>query len=55
MFAKFGDVETIMLVRGPDQKSRGCAMVQFKKWAAAEAAMEGLNGTTLLEGNKSRS
>ena len=44
-----------MLVRGPDQKSRGCAMVQFKKWAAAEAAMEGLNGTTLLEGNKSRS
>lgn len=47
-------METIQVVKGPDQKSRGCAMVQFKKWSAAESAMEGLNGTTLLEGNKSR-
>jgi CUG-BP- and ETR3-like factor len=54
MFAKYGEVETIKHVRGPDQKSRGCLMVQFKKWAAAEAAMEALNGTSLLEGNKSR-
>ncbi len=54
LFAKFGEVETVMLIRSPDQKSRGCAMVQFKKWSAAESAMEGLNGTTLLEGNKNR-
>jgi len=54
LFSKHGDVETIQVVKGPDQKSRGCAMVQFKKWSAAESAMEGLNGTTLLEGNKSK-
>ena len=54
IFSKFGEVETIMLVRGPDQKSRGCAMVQFRKWAEAEAAMEGLNGTSPLDGSKGR-
>lgn len=54
IFGKYGDVETIQVVKGPDQKSRGCAMVQFRKWSAAESAMEGLNGSTILEGNKSR-
>ncbi len=54
LFAKYGDVETLQIVKGPDQKSRGCAMVQFKKWSAAEAALEGLHGTSLLEGSKSR-
>ena len=29
-------------------------MVQMKKWAAAEAAMEALNGTSPLEGSKER-
>jgi hypothetical protein len=54
LFAKHGEVESIMVVRGPDQKSRGCAMVQFRRWAAAEAAAEALHGTAPLDGAKGR-
>lgn len=42
------------MVRGPEGKSRGCAMVQFKRWAEAESAMDALNGTSPLEGGKGR-
>lgn len=54
LFSSFGTVEKITLVRGPEGKSRGCAMVQFKSWSEAEKAMESLNGTSPLEGGKGR-
>lgn len=54
LFAPYGTVEKITMVRGPEGKSRGCAMVQFKRWAEAEAAMDALNGTSPLEGGKGR-
>jgi RNA recognition motif-containing protein len=49
LFSKYGPVDKITLVRGSDSKSRGCCMVQFKKWADAEAAMENLNGVCPFE------
>ncbi len=54
LFAPYGTVEKITMVRGPEGKSRGCAMVQFKRWAEAEKAMAALNGTSPLEGGKGR-
>lgn len=54
IFASFGSVEKVTLVRGPEGRSKGCAMVQFAKWAEAEAAMEAVNGTSPLEGGKGR-
>lgn len=54
LFSPYGTVEKITMVRGPEGKSRGCAMVQFKRWAEAEAAMDDLNGTSPLEGGKGR-
>ncbi len=44
VFSPYGAVEKVTLVRGPDAKSRGCAMVQYGRWAAAEAAAEALDG-----------
>ena len=54
VFAPFGTVEKVTMVRGPEGRSKGCAMVQFSKWAEAEAAMEGVNGTSPLENGKGR-
>eukprot|EP00887_Chlorella_sp_A99_P006321 scaffold3.g6321.t1 len=54
IFAPFGTVEKVTLVRGPEGRSKGCAMVQFGKWAEAEAAMESVNGTSPLENGKGR-
>jgi RNA recognition motif-containing protein len=54
VFEAFGQIEKLTLVRGPDGKSRGCAMVQFKRWADAERAMNEVSGTSPLEGGKGR-
>ncbi|PRW59813.1 CUGBP Elav-like family member 2 isoform X2 [Chlorella sorokiniana] len=54
VFAPYGEIEKVSLVRGPDHKSRGCCMVQFKRWADAERAMHSVNGTTPLENGKGR-
>lgn len=54
VFAPYGTIEKVTLVRGPEGKSRGCAMVQFKRWAEAEAAMDAVNGSSPLEGGKGR-
>lgn len=54
VFAAYGEIEKVSLVRGPDNKSRGCCMVQFKRWADAERAMHSVNGTSPLENGKGR-
>ncbi|EFN54356.1 hypothetical protein CHLNCDRAFT_135626 [Chlorella variabilis] len=54
VFAGYGEIEKVSLVRGPDNKSRGCCMVQFKRWADAERAMLDVNGTSPLESGKGR-
>ncbi|KAL6774510.1 CRB3 [Auxenochlorella protothecoides x Auxenochlorella symbiontica] len=54
VFAPYGAIEKLTLVRGPEGKSRGCAMVQYKRWADAERAAAGVNGTSPLEGGRGR-
>jgi CUG-BP- and ETR3-like factor len=54
IFAAYGVIEKITIVKGPDGKSKGCAMVQFKRWSDAETAMDAVNGTSPLEGGKGR-
>ena len=49
VFAGYGEIEKVSLVRGPDNKSRGCCMVQFRRWADAERAMRAVDGTCPLE------
>ena len=54
LFEPFGVIKNLHLVKGPDGKSRGCAMVLYEKWSQAEAAMEAHDGKTVLEGGKNR-
>lgn len=45
-FQQYGPIKTCVLLHHKDTgKSKGCAMVQFLKWAHAEAAVQQLNGT----------
>ena len=54
LFEGFGVIKNLHLVKGPDGKSRGCAMVLFDRWSSAEAAMEKHDGKTVLDGGKGR-
>lgn len=54
LFSAFGKVEKLSVVRGPDRKSRGCAMIQFERWADAEAALEATNGTSPFDGEDTK-
>ena len=54
LFESFGVIKNLHLVKGPDGKSRGCAMVLFDRWSSAEAAMENHDGKTILDGGKGR-
>ena len=54
LFESFGVIKNLLLVKGPDGKSRGCAMVLFDRWSSAEAAMEKHDGKTVLDGGKGR-
>lgn len=54
LFSPFGEIEKLTLVCTPEGKSRGCAMVQFRRWADAERASSAINGTTTLEGGRGR-
>ena len=54
LFEGFGVIKNLHLVKGPDGKSRGCAMVLFDRWTSAEAAMEKHDGKTVLDGGKGR-
>lgn len=45
-FSQYGPIRTCVLLKHQDtQKSKGCAMVLFTKWAHAEAAVNAENGT----------
>jgi CUG-BP- and ETR3-like factor len=52
LFQQYGAISDCSLIKGPDGRGRGFAMVQFQKWRDAEAAIEHLNGTTSLGGNR---
>jgi len=54
IFSPHGAVEKITMVRGPDNRSKGCAMVQYQRWAEAEAAIKAINATCPLDGGKGR-
>ncbi|KAK9851890.1 hypothetical protein WJX84_005735 [Apatococcus fuscideae] len=51
-FAPFGDIEHINVLRTQRGQSAGCAFIQYRKWAHAEAAIEAHNGTTRLPGSE---
>ena len=54
LFSPFGEIEKLTLVCTPEGKSRGCAMVQFRRWSDAERAAVAINGTTTMEGGRGR-
>lgn len=54
LFSPFGEIEKLTLVCTPEGKSRGCAMVQFRRWSDAERAAAAINGTTTMEGGRGR-
>lgn len=45
VFNRFGEIEELYVLRRPDGMSQGCAFVKFKTWAAAENAINELQGT----------
>lgn len=53
IFSQYGTVEKVSVVKGPEARSRGCAMVQFERWAEAEAALA-INGTSPFAGTNTR-
>lgn len=54
IFNNFGNVRNLHLLKGPDGKPRGCAMVLYARWSQAEAASQALNGHTAVIGGQSR-
>lgn len=44
LFSEYGKPTKVTLIKGPDRTSRRCAVIQFKSWTEAEAAVEDLNG-----------
>lgn len=52
LFSRYGNIVSCNVIAGPDGRSKGCAMILYQKWAEAELAVEGENGTTHLGGAK---
>ena len=52
LFQQYGTIRKCTIITGPDGRSKGCAMVLFERWTAAEAAVERENGTSNLGGPK---
>lgn len=54
VFEPHGTIKEIHVVSGPDGRSRGCAMITYERWTEAEAAINALNGKTVLPGGTNR-
>ena len=50
MFATFGEVEDMTILRNTDGSSRGCAFVRFATPEQAKAAIGGLHQSEIMEG-----
>ena len=50
LFAPYGAVEEVTILRNADGLSRGCAFVKFKTRAEAQAAISALNNSQTMEG-----
>ena len=50
LFGRYGDVESISILE-PKGQQAGSAFVQFKKWAACEAAIDQLNEQYVMSGS----
>ncbi|KAL5987634.1 hypothetical protein ACLOJK_035384 [Asimina triloba] len=50
IFAPFGHVEDVYLMRDNLKQSRGCGFVKFSNREMAEAAIDALNGTFMMRG-----
>lgn len=50
IFARFGHVDDIYIMRDEQKQSRGCAFVKYPSRDMAEAAISGLNGTYVMRG-----
>lgn len=49
VFAPYGEIQEVFMMRTPTGESRGCAFVKFGTSASATAAIEGLNGRHTFE------
>lgn len=54
IFSAYGTIEKLSIVRGVENKSRGCAMVEYKSWSDAENAMDSLHGTNPFDSGNAR-
>jgi len=50
MFAKFGKIASLKVMKGDDEKSKGFGFVSFEQAEQAEAAVEEFNGKEISEG-----
>lgn len=50
IFARFGHVDDIYIMRDEQKQSRGCAFVKYPFREMAEGAINGLNGTYVMRG-----
>ena len=52
LFKAYGDVVRVDMLQTRDGRHRGCAMVWFERWAAAERALEGEAGGLPFGGDR---
>lgn len=50
LFAPFGTIREVYLLRGPDGRSRGACFVKYETRESAEKAIEALNDKVMMEG-----
>lgn len=50
LFSRYGKLKSASILSMPDGRSRGCAMLLYDTWTAAEAAIDAENGSMNLGG-----
>eukprot|EP00730_Choanoeca_flexa_P006401 TRINITY_DN12147_c0_g4_i3.p1 TRINITY_DN12147_c0_g4~~TRINITY_DN12147_c0_g4_i3.p1 ORF type:complete len:378 (+),score=95.22 TRINITY_DN12147_c0_g4_i3:261-1394(+) len=53
MFAPFGDIDDLTILKNPEGVSRGCAFVKYQSAADAQRAIEALHHSKTMEGCRS--
>eukprot|EP00850_Spirogloea_muscicola_P024043 SM000427S15761 [mRNA] locus=s427:14800:19979:- [translate_table: standard] len=51
LFAMYGDLDDVYIMRDTEKQSRGCGFIKFKSREAAEAAIAALNGLHIMQGS----
>jgi len=53
MFSKFGDLEDVAILKGPEGVSKGCAFLKFETRLQAQNAIRSMHNSVTLEGCRS--